>query len=306
MAFAVVVDVPAVEAAAAARTLATCNAALGAGKCALADVPRDSSEPVSWYAVVRYGPQGQAKLTIELYRGSPGGTPVAKSELEFKLRDAPEERWASVGVVVAGLVLAQPESPSAVDRQSEPLPSLPTQATPARPLSGPAPSPWLRLDLGATAGSEVRSAPLRVGPFARLGIAFASIPVCAFVSGAYTVRSSGSTDLSWWTGSLGAGVHVGFARQQAALDLRGELLLETLGIRATDEDRSESARRTRAGARLGLDLSGYFLKNWALVLGGEVGALGPRVVIDVVATGQTEELPPFVWGLLSAIRHDFR
>jgi hypothetical protein len=160
------------------------------------------------------------------------------------------------------------------------------------------------LDLGATVGSEMRDAPVRAGPLARFGLAFASVPVFAFASGAYTVQSSGSTDLSWLTGSLGAGVRVGFAHERAALELRSELVVETLGIRASDGERSESARRTRFGPRLGLDASGYWAKNWALVVGGEVGVLGPRVVIDVA--DQSEELPPFVWGVLSALRYDFR
>jgi hypothetical protein len=106
------------------------------------------------------------------------------------------------------------------------------------------------------------------------------------------------------TGSLGAGARVGFARQRAAFELRAELVLETLGIQATDGVRTESARRTRIGPRFGLDLSGYWAENWALVVGAEAGALGPRVVLDVA--GQTEELSPFVWGLLSAVRYDFR
>jgi hypothetical protein len=162
------------------------------------------------------------------------------------------------------------------------------------------------VDLGITAGSEVRSTPLRVGPLARFGLAFASVPVFALASGAYTVRGSGSTDLTWVTGSLGAGVRAAFAQERAALEVRSELVLETVGIQATDGERTESARRTRFGPRFGLDLSGYWAKNWALVVGAEAGVLGPRVVIDVLSVGQSEELPPFVWGLLSAVRYDFR
>jgi hypothetical protein len=305
MVFAVAVDVPPMEAAAAARTLATCNAALGPEQCVLSGASPGSDGASRWFAVVRYGPDGEAKLTIELYENNRDGNRVASSELEFKERDSPEERWASAGVVVAALVLAQAADQNRVEKKPEPAPVLvakPPVSSPPAPVQSP--SSWLRLDLGATAGSEVRSKPLRVGPLLRVGVPFPNLPIFALASGAYTVRSSGGTDMTWVTGSLGAGVRVGFARQRGALELRAEAVLETLGIQASDGVRSESARRTRVGSRFGFDLSGYLAKNWAVVMGGEAGVLGPRVVIDVA--GQTEELPPFVWGVLFALRYDFR
>src|SRR5450432_3600591 len=116
MAFAVVVDVPPVEAGTAERTLATCNAALGADKCALA------SEGVSghWYAVVRFDPERRTVLTIQLFDGSSEGVRVASSELEFKERDTELERWASAGVVVAALVAAQTSIP--LEPKPKPVP----------------------------------------------------------------------------------------------------------------------------------------------------------------------------------------
>ena len=304
MVFAVVVDVP--PAPAAARTLTTCNAALGAGQCAAVEQGPGPGGPPRWYAVVRYDAEGSARLTIELYEGNRDGPRVASSELEFKERDSAEERWASAGVVVAALVAAQTASPSSTEPKPAPAPVLvPAAAQVSRPPVRDAPSPWLRLDLGATLGSESRAGPLRVGPLGRLGIAFRSLPLFAFASGAYTVRGSGRTDLSWLTGSLGVGARVGFAQQRAALEVRTEAVLETVGIEASDGDRSEQARRTRFGSRFGLDLSGYWAKNWAVLLGAEAGALGPRVTIDVLGQ-QVEQLPPFFWGFVSALRYDFR
>ena len=69
MVFAVVVDVSPVEPAAATQILATCNAALGPSQCALAGATPDADETAHWYAVVRYGSDGQARLTIELHEG---------------------------------------------------------------------------------------------------------------------------------------------------------------------------------------------------------------------------------------------
>ena len=307
MVFAVVLDVPPVEAGATARTLATCNAALGPGQCALAGANLGSGGAPRWYALVRYGSGGQRELTIELYERTREGSRVARSELEFEARDSTEERWASVGVVVAALVAAQPAVQGAPEPQPAQKPSVPVAAAiarrPARVVSS---SPWLRLDLGGTAGSETGGVPLRFGPIARLGLVFTSVPIFAFASSAYTVGSSAGADLNWLTGSLGAGVRVDILPQRAALEVRTELVLETLGIQASDGLRTDSARRTRFGPRFGLDLSGYWAKNWALVVGAEAGALSPRVVIDIADQPAAEELPPFVWGLLSAVRYDFR
>src|SRR3954468_13677527 len=102
MAFAVVIDVPPIEVSSAARTIATCNAALGPEQCVLARADSSPNPESRWYAVVRYGSDGEARLTIELFDGSAARTPVgsrattrvARSELEFKQRDSPEERWA--------------------------------------------------------------------------------------------------------------------------------------------------------------------------------------------------------------------
>src|SRR3954469_17346100 len=108
MVFAVVVDVPPLEAATAARSIATCNAALGPDQCILSGHNSETDPPARWYAVLHYADEGQARLTIELYDGNRAGNRIASSQLEFKERDSAEERWASAGEVVAALVLAQP------------------------------------------------------------------------------------------------------------------------------------------------------------------------------------------------------
>jgi len=295
MVFAVAVDVPPVEVALAERTLATCNAVLGSDKCVLSG----ADGAARWYAVVRYGLDGKTRLTIELYERNRGGSRVASSELEFKESDPKEERWASAGVVVAALVLAQPAEQNDTEQGPARAPDDPERAAPTALQPELRRTPWLRLDLGATGGSPR----WRLGPVARLGVAFADLPLFAFFSAAYTFSASdGTTDLTWLTGSLGAGARMDFAG--AALDFRAELVLETVGIQATDGERSESARRTRFGPRLGVDLSAYFVPHWAILVGVEAGVMSPRIVLEVA--GQTQELRPLVWGTVSAIRYDFR
>jgi hypothetical protein len=305
MAYAVVVDAAPVEVDTAQRALANCNAALGPEKCVLA------SDGVSahWYAVVRFDPERKAVLTIQLYDGGTQGIRVASSELEFKDRDTELERWASAGVVVAALVAAQSSAP----QESEPKPVPVALPAPVRVAPPPAPRVrlvpvqpvWVRMDLGATGGSEIEHGALRFGAIGRVGLAFREVPVFAFGSAAYTVRGAGTPDLTWLTTSLGFGVHVGFAGERGALDVRTEGVFESVTIHASNSSGSASAQRTRLGPRFGLDLSGYFAKNLALVAGVEAAALLPRVEIFVGGT-EVNQLPPFNWGFISAVRYDFR
>lgn len=305
MAFAVVVDVPPAEATAVARTLATCNAALGPQECALAS----EGAAGHWYAVVRFDPERHSVLTIRLFDGSTEGPEVASSELAFKDKDSELERWASAGVVVAALVAAQTSEatapkPPPTAAPVAPAPPAPTPARGRPKLVAPRPV-WLRLDLGATGGSEIDSGALRFGALTRFGLALREVPVFAFGSAAYTVRGAGTPDLTWLTAAAGCGVHVGFAHELGALEVRSEAVIESVTIHATDAGRSESARRTRLGPRFGLDLAGYFAKNLALVAGVEAAVLRPGVVISV-AGHDVDRLPPFNWGFISAFRYDFR
>jgi hypothetical protein len=306
MNLAVVVDVPPIEASAAASVLSTCNAALGTQHCAIA-----SPEAIGqWYAIVRFAPDQSTVFTIELRDGGASGTQVATSQLEFKDRDSERERWASAGVVVAALVAAQ----SAASSEPPPKPAAPEPVSTPVVVRLPPPSRstvkeqrplWLRLDLGAAGGSENEHGAFRVGPLARLGLAFSDLPVFALGSAAYTVRVSGTPDSTWLTGSLGFGVRIGFAQQRAALELRTEAVLESVRFHASDTTRSQRAQRTRWGPRLGLDVSGSLTKKLALVIGGEAAALHPSV--DIALGGQdVDRLPPFAWGFISVVRYDFR
>jgi hypothetical protein len=138
-----------------------------------------------------------------------------------------------------------------------------------------------------------------------VGIAFAKVPLFAFASGAYMVRVAGQPDFSWLSGALGLGARLGFARDRAALELRGEAVVESLTVRATQGNNEQSAQRTRLGGRVGADLAGYFSKNLAWVAGAEAGALAPKVVVDV-SDEDRARFPTFAWGFISVLRYEFR
>jgi len=92
---------------------------------------------------------------------------------------------------------------------------------------------------------------------------------------------------------------------RGALDVRTEGVFESVTIHASNSSGSASAERTRLGPRFGLDLSEYFAKNLALVAGVEAAVFLPRVEI-FVGGSEVNQLPPFNWGFISAVRYDFR
>jgi hypothetical protein len=212
--------------------------------------------------------------------------------------------------VVAALVAAQTSVPEETPEKPVPLTAAPVvepkpAPRPTRVRLIPLRTAWLRLDVGATGGSEIEHGNLRFGALGRLGLTFSQVPLFAFGSGAYTVRGAGDPAIAWLTGSIGVGAYVGFAHGLGALDVRTEAALESVAIHASDGSRAENARRTRLGPRFGLDLSGYFAKNLAIVGGVEAAVLGPSV--DIFVGGrEVDRLPPFNWGFISAVRYDFR
>ncbi|HEY4159259.1 MAG TPA: hypothetical protein VGM29_14220 [Polyangiaceae bacterium] len=297
-AYAVIVDVPASEIKRAAPAISTCNKALGQDRCLLHGADRESAE---WFAVVRFDDETQQSCSIELHQADPNGPTVATTALRFSTLDSADERWASAGVVVAALVLAQRPSP-------EPAPIVPPVAPPP-PISPPPTKPeqnaWLRAEAGGELANDLSGGPWQAGGMLRLGVAFNHPGAFVLGAASYGARPAGSPGLQWLDGSLGFGAHVGLAEGLAALELHTEAVFESVSIEATQGSRTESARRFRVGPGWGLDGDWYFTANWALVAGLEASVLRPTVVIRV-ADKTVESLPSFGWRFISVVRYDLR
>src|SRR5512141_1868551 len=81
--------------------LRSCNLALGAGRCVSGDRAVAQELDVSWIATLRYPGEPEASVRIELRSVRSPESVVAVRQLDFQVTDAPAQRWATAGVVVA-------------------------------------------------------------------------------------------------------------------------------------------------------------------------------------------------------------
>src|SRR6266542_4195352 len=84
----------------------SCEAAVGAGRCPLAQ-ELGPSTVVAWYAVVRADEGECSRLRIEFRDRSAAGALIETRDLVFSERDPSDVRWASAGAVIAAFVAAR-------------------------------------------------------------------------------------------------------------------------------------------------------------------------------------------------------
>src|SRR5256885_1486915 len=83
-------------------TVRSCSVALGEDHCRLSDGPPEDN---AFYATVRVDAANTETAHITVQRHGEGPL-LTERDLAFAPEDAPAERWASVGVVIAALVTA--------------------------------------------------------------------------------------------------------------------------------------------------------------------------------------------------------
>jgi hypothetical protein len=269
-----------------------CQGALGAGRCRLAT---DRPGVLDFHAIVRFENEALEVVRVELRRRSPDGALLEARELYFAEPDTPLQRSASVGVVIAALVVAHqrhatPERPPPVAPRPKPKP--------AERVHGER----LRLDLGATAtrALEESSTPA-LGAAARGSLIFG--PTFVMASVGYERGLETLPDVSWLIGGLGIGVRLGASTAPLAAELHTELVATRVEVAAerTDPPRQESDSRLRFGPRLGLDGVFGFAPELALVAGAQGSVLRPAVAIDIEGR-RAERAPAFSWGGFLSLR----
>ncbi len=291
----VVIDVPAeVAAETAAVATARCQQVLGSGRCLLRSEAAGSGG-ATYYARVSWEGANQAVLHIVFLRGSATDTLLAERALAFSEADASESRWASVGLVVAGLVTDFDNR----DSRAGPAPAAaPAEKQPHRPAAPPA-KPALGIDVGAFTGPALEEGAWRWGALVRGWYGFASNPHVLAVGGLrYSGRFEDPT-LRWASVSLGFGSRLGSPSAPLSLDLVGELVGERVMLSASEPEtgRSESAHQDRFGGRLGVNLALRVTQHVGVVLGAEASALTPsvRVVVRDQLVGREPSARFGVW-----------
>lgn len=278
----VAIDVPADFPRVAASTMVQrCEQALGAGRCRLTSL-EDPAASANYVAVLVTNPVEPDHIDVEFRVGSSSGAVLSRRSLAFSERDAEQSRWASVGLVIAGLVaadsVASPPAVRPVERRiARPRPVAPQRALPS--VDYPA---W-GLDLGVLVGPGLSAGPYRVGGLVRIWHRLKFAPRVILRGGADFSGLGGEPQLRWL--SIGAGVGAGWG-QRASL-FNAEVVGEVIGQRvvasvgAPSGSGYDSDARARFGGRIGLDI-GVWASNYArFVLGAEATALTPPVRVEL-------------------------
>jgi hypothetical protein len=295
----VALDVPADLAPSVADAVASsCQNAIGAGRCTLSH-KLEASTSVAWYAVIRVDDGEQAKLRIEFRRRSATGEMVAERALAFSARDVPENRWASAGLVVAGLVAAQdasaPNPPPTKREKSEP----PHERRSPRP-----PGLAWGADAGAVFGQGLQRGAYRVGAFGRGWVDAASSGMIGAVGVRFAERE-GTTSLTWWSASAGFGARLGSGRNLVNAELLGELVFERLLVSTVDSSSGLEDRggQNRFGGRLGANVTIRLARSLCFLGGADASAMTPPVDIQVRGTLEGRE-PPLRFAFTTGFRLD--
>lgn len=277
---------PPIEPAQAHVVAQSCEASLGKGRCRVAGELSPGSV-VAWYALVR-SDEASSGLAIEFYDRNANGALIEKRELSFPERASGQQRWASVGAVIAAFVAAREGTEPAPKPKPAPEPVV-------RPPPAPPPSPGLayNADLALFAGPGLDRGRYRLGALARGYVASAEAPrVLGLISVRYAERP-GLLSLAWWGASCGMGARLGARSAPLSVELTGELVFERLQMSARDDATggAESSSQNRFGGRLSVNAALAFASHFGLVLGAEATALRPSVAITVGTDDAGRALP---------------
>jgi hypothetical protein len=276
----VFIDVPpTLDPAAAVTMVARCEQALGASRCRRwGDVSEARGK--RYYALLRAEDARLQTATVELHRSTPEGEIVAQRELVFSEHDALESRWASVGLVVAGLIAARDASADGPrDAGPQPQSRRPAAHRRIRPEEGA----FWGADVGGVTGPGLASGPYRFGGFGRFWHRLEPAPHLLVLGSVRYAARSGDLYARWMSIGAGLGIRLGGPRSPLNLDIAGEVIAERMAVTARlgPQGTTDSAAKARFGGRVNLSLGITLTSFAALVVGVDVTALTPPLSVEV-------------------------
>lgn len=256
----------------------SCNAALGAGRCLAGGKAFEQAWP-QWRAQVSGSSDDPDTWRVEFGQSSVSESPLLIREMHFADSDGSRERWITVGVVIAALVVAQ-------DPRHE---GTGPAAPPPSPDPGPAPpqksaSRSARVSLGAGLATSIQAnnSPVSLGP-ALIANLRLGIPVVFTGYASYTRSYPDQYALEFWSGAAGAGLYFSDEAGGVSAQLAAEMVAQRASVTASDFDSNADARRSATRLGFGLDVLGqwHFSPRMSLGLGAQLASLSPRIDISV-------------------------
>jgi hypothetical protein len=257
-----------------AAAVRSCEAALGEGQCRL-----DVAAPSDFHATVVANDERLDAARVEIRKEEGASSPLAARDITFATEDSPRERWASAGVLIAALVVAEA-------RAEPPPPPPPPPAKP--PRRAPAPPPpessrgaSVRVDLRALAARRLTRGLPELGAELGASLLFGDGPWLTGIALAGAHRPSEEPSVTWFSVAAGPGLRAGGRDASLAAEFRAGALLEYWRLTASGSGRSESAGELRAGAYAGVDALWAVHRRWILSLGVEGRFVAPRLRVDI-------------------------
>jgi hypothetical protein len=280
-----------------ALAVRSCDTALGEGKCQL-----EGPAPAEWHATVSTSDPNLTNVRIEVRKESSSSAPEVR-DLSFSPEDSVRERWASVGVVIAALVVARSREsePQEAPAPVAPPPPPPPIARPTpRPVAAPPPRIF-RFDLRMLGARRTSEGLPEIGLELGASLLPGAGPAFVGVSIAGAHRLGADVGASWFSGAAGGGVRVGRASAQFACEFRGAIVVEYWRFEASEPGRSEHSGKFRVGGLAGVDALWAMSSKWILSLGVEGLVVGPSLRVDV--EGKTvETIPRYGGAVLAGVR----
>jgi hypothetical protein len=280
--------------------LRRCDAVLGVGQCQLIpalksgttqpEPPRRAQD--TWTAVVRWGDTRFVNVEVEIR--SDDERTILRSPAEFTASDQIDERWASVGLLIAAMVTARHGLAHTSDAAAGPPPALEDNRPIAPPPDPEAVSRGAWVDLNATGSQGITGAPALVGGQALIGL---RLPSAWTLASAIGFRSTGGgISVDGLRGDLSGGYSVPLG-SEISVEPHLAVVAERLVLAARDggrEDRHvEWVYGPLAGVRLawnnpagvGINVATYgtLTRPLALQVLGQAGGKLPALRFGVLA-----------------------
>lgn len=292
-----------------AAAVAGCNQVLTDSPC----FAGAGTDPGGWQALITWQEDGAA-ARLELSRTLPDApTQTLIQEVGFASTDPPEQRYQALGVIIAARVLARAESrastpnpaerthPSAIAAAKPESQNAPTPSSKPRTTAEPAaPPPRAGLDAGLLLSPSLEQTPLPAWGIGLRGFTgLGATPGLFLVQGRW-LHAENQLTQNDFSASAGLGLRLAPPRSPLSFDVRLELTGELVWLSATKQGQVQEALRWRGGGRLGLDMVIACGRDWGIFVGGDVGLLVPRLVVEVSdqELGRTDQLQ--FQGLLGA------
>lgn len=261
-----------------AAAVHSCDTALGEGMC---ELEGPAAEPSEFHAVVTGTGAALDTARVDLRRGASGSV-LETRQVTFAPEDAPRERWASVGVLIAALVVAR-------SREREPVPPSPTVApVPPREPRPARAAPRarrteraVRLDLRGLVSRRTGGNSPEIGGELGGSVLLWGGPsfIALSIVGAHRVRDDPS--LSWFSTTAGFGARVTPEAAAIGVELRAALVGEYWLFSASEPGRVEYSGGLRAGGLIGVDALYALQPRWILSLGVEGLLVEPRQRVEI-------------------------